>query len=94
MSPAVRGVGMRTDNLPPLSEMATTRDWLTPEEVGERIGLTTATLKKWRVTGDGPKFARLSPRRVVYFIADVLEWERARPRAASTTEMEQLEGRR
>lgn len=82
---------MRNDNLPPLSEAAHVRDWLTPEEAGARLGYTTNTLKRWRVTGGGPKFARLSPRRVVYWIDDLREWEASRPRASSTTEMEQLE---
>lgn len=84
-------VSPRKGGLVPLSEATQVRDWLTHEEVGERLGFTTATLKKWRVTGDGPKFTRLSPRRVVYFADDIRAWEASRPRVRSTTEWEQLE---
>lgn len=30
------------------------------------LGLTASTLNKWRMTGEGPAFIRLSPRRIMY----------------------------
>ncbi|WP_181273526.1 helix-turn-helix transcriptional regulator [Brevibacterium oceani] len=36
-------------------------------------GLSSATLKKWRVTGDGPAYVRIGSR-IVYLVEDLDEW--------------------
>jgi hypothetical protein len=40
------------------------------------IGRRTA--QRWRVTGDGPPFVRVGPRRVIYRLADCEAWAAAR----------------
>ena len=36
------------------------------------------TAQRWRVTGEGPKFVRLGPRRIAYRLRDCEEWVEAR----------------
>jgi predicted DNA-binding transcriptional regulator AlpA len=43
-----------------------------------RLGLSPSTLEKMRGRGDGPKFIRLTPKRVAYSVAALEEWVRAR----------------
>jgi len=40
----------------------------------DRYLIPPRTSQRWRVTGDGPPFVRLGPRRVAYRVADVEEW--------------------
>jgi predicted DNA-binding transcriptional regulator AlpA len=42
-----------------------------------RVGLSVFTLQRYRITGGGPKYAKLG-RRVVYRVADLDEWVAAR----------------
>ena len=56
------------------------------------VGLGRSTLEKMRCTGDGPKFIRLGSRRVAYRQRDLDEWLDARPRCASTSEVETTPG--
>lgn len=37
-------------------------DLLTPEEVGQRLRVANVTLRKWRLTGRGPRFVRCGSR--------------------------------
>lgn len=49
-------------------------------EAAHYIGVAYGTLKKWRVTGDGPAYARLGTKagaRIVYLIEDLDAWLRA-----------------
>jgi predicted DNA-binding transcriptional regulator AlpA len=43
-----------------------------------RLGLSPSTLEKMRVRGDGPKFIRLTPKKVAYSVAALEEWLRQR----------------
>ncbi len=43
---------------------------LNTHEAAMYIGISFATLKKWRVTGQGPRFARVGSR-VVYLVEDL-----------------------
>lgn len=50
---------------------------LTTAQAAEHLGLRPQTLRKWRVTGDGPQYIRLgdSPRaRVAYRREDLDRW--------------------
>jgi predicted DNA-binding transcriptional regulator AlpA len=58
---------------------------LRPPEAGRYIGLSTSTLAKQRLRGDGPKFVRLSPRAIGYLQADLDDWVTSR-RCLSTSE--------
>jgi len=44
---------------------------LTPQEVGEMLGLTERTLERWRIIGEGPRYAKLSRSTVRYSATDV-----------------------
>jgi predicted DNA-binding transcriptional regulator AlpA len=52
--------------------------FLQTPQAAERIGLAPGTLEKMRCRGDGPSYLRLSPRRVVYDVAALDAWARAR----------------
>ena len=44
---------------------------LSPRAVAARFGVTPKTLERWRSTGEGPRFVRVSRRVVRYRRADV-----------------------
>ncbi len=48
---------------------------LTPDEASEIAGVSTATLERYRNSGDGPNFLRIGPGGLIkYLEADVEEW--------------------
>jgi hypothetical protein len=49
------------------------------------IGAAAQTLERWRIEGIGPPFVRLSPKLVVYDLADLDAWCAAR-KVSSTSE--------
>lgn len=62
---------------------------LTQKEAGEYLGISPLTLANWRVFGRGPRFIRLSPRKIGYRISDLDEWLSERV-FSSTTEADQV----
>lgn len=48
-------------------------DLMTIEELCSAINVTKQTLAKWRVLGEGPKYARLG-KSIFYRYGDVLQW--------------------
>jgi len=50
-------------------------------EVAERLGVHPQSVKRWRRTGDGPKFEKLSDRVVRYRLSEVERFRRERERA-------------
>jgi predicted site-specific integrase-resolvase len=50
---------------------------LTPHDLAERLQLPADTIKKWRVTGEGPLFIRVG-KYVRYREVDVERWEQSR----------------
>lgn len=58
---------------------------LTTEQAAQRLALGRSTLEKLRCSGYGPRFIRLSARRVGYDKADLDDWIAARPRRTSTS---------
>lgn len=44
---------------------------LTPQTVAEALGLTERTLERWRITGEGPRYIKLSRSTVRYLPEDV-----------------------
>ena len=58
--------------------MDTGRRLLTEKELSTWLGLSLPTLQRMRSKGGGPKFIRLSFRRVGYRPADVEDWMAAR----------------
>lgn len=47
---------------------------ISPKSVERRYGVSTADLSRWRQTGQGPQFYRISPRVVRYGTDDLDEW--------------------
>jgi predicted DNA-binding transcriptional regulator AlpA len=47
------------------------------------------TAQRWRVTGEGPKFVRLGPRRIAYREKDCEEWAEARTFRSRADELAQ-----
>lgn len=54
---------------------------LTPEEVAVMLGLTERTLERWRITGEGPRYSKLSRSTVHYLREDVAAFIADRLRA-------------
>jgi predicted site-specific integrase-resolvase len=46
-------------------------DLLLPAQVADRLGVSTKVLERWRGTGDGPAFVRLTRKTLRYRAADV-----------------------
>jgi hypothetical protein len=61
------------------------QQFLDTKEAAKHVRLSTATLERLRVTGDGPAFIKPVPNRVVYDIVDLDAWMRGR-RQQSTSE--------
>jgi excisionase family DNA binding protein len=57
----------------PLPNCGSAAELLTVEEAAKRLRLSTSTLNKWRVTGEGPAFVKLG-RRVLYRASDLSDW--------------------
>lgn len=51
---------------------------LTPEQLAERLSLSTETLANWRLKGGGPSYIKISRQTVRYPLAQVEAWERAK----------------
>jgi DNA-binding transcriptional MerR regulator len=64
-------------------------DLRTSAEVAELLGVSAGCLRHWRQKGEGPPFARLGPRKIVYDMNDLAAWVqtcRLRVGAASVQE--------
>lgn len=56
---------------------------LTTQEAAERLGLSASTLAKLRLSGEGPRYRKLT-RAVRYAEADLQAWSDARIRASTS----------
>jgi predicted DNA-binding transcriptional regulator AlpA len=63
--------------------------YLTEREFSERYGVPARTAQRWRVSGDGPPYVRLGPRRIAYRLADCEAWAAARTFAHRAAELAQ-----
>ena len=48
------------------------------------IGVTPRALQKWRMTGTGPRFVRISSKCVRYRRRDLVEWAQAHLKASTS----------
>ena len=48
------------------------------------LGVTRSALQKWRITGSGPKFVRISSRCVRYRRRELVEWAQALLKASTS----------
>jgi len=51
--------------------------YLTESDFALRYRVSRRTAQRWRITGDGPPFVRLGPRRVGYRLTDCEAWAAA-----------------
>jgi predicted site-specific integrase-resolvase len=51
-----------------------TREWLSPQDLADWLGVHVVTLREWRRTGTGPRCYVLAPQTIRYRHADVHEW--------------------
>lgn len=66
---------------------ATGADLLREEEVAEELHVAIATLRKWRTTGEGPRFVKVPGFRAPkYRRSDLEEWKAALPGRRSCAE--------
>ena len=61
-------------------------------EAARFLGLSSSTLEKMRLTGQGPRFLRLGSRAVGYDVEDLRAWLHSR-RALSTSDEVRLEAK-
>lgn len=61
-------------------------EYLTEREFSKRYHVSVRTVQRWRVTGEGPRFVRLGPRRVVYRLSDCEFWAASRTHASRAEE--------
>ena len=58
--------------------MAEDEELMTEEQVAKLLTVSVSTVKRLRVSGEGPRSIRISPRVVRYRRQDVLDWMRQR----------------
>lgn len=66
-----------------------TREKMRAPQAAQYIGLSTSTLAKMRLRGDGPPYSKAGPRIVIYDRTDLDEWLTSR-RRRSTSEKQGL----
>ena len=50
----------------------------------QQLGLSPRTLEKWRLTGEGPPYLKLSPHAVRYRMSDIEAWLGQRQRTSTS----------
>ena len=60
-------------------------DYLTTAEVAERFQVSVRTIERWRETGTGPVYIRISNRFYRYRAADCDQWAAARTQSELKT---------
>lgn len=72
------------DAAPPAAARDTSSNGLlSPEEAGALLGVPATLLQRWRTTGDGPQFVRLTRKTIKYRAEDVQAFIESR-RVSST----------
>lgn len=51
---------------------------MTIEELAKRWKLNPGTLAMWRADGKGPPYVKPSDGTVLYYVKDIIEWEKKR----------------
>jgi predicted DNA-binding transcriptional regulator AlpA len=74
------------DNINPTTLMQKEIDntLYTENQVSQLLGYTPRALQKWRITGDGPKFVKVSQRSIRYRKIDILQWIEERIRTSTS----------
>jgi Helix-turn-helix domain len=82
---AGRDTGMAQSATPPPQAPAAvaSADLMTPAAVADRLGVSTKLLERWRGTGEGPAFVRLTRKTLRYRAADIEAFIAYRVRAST-----------
>ena len=64
--------------------MSLTNCRLKPTQAADYLGLKPSTLAKWRVLGEGPIYAKLGRKIVVYEIDDLDQWVAGQKRSSTS----------
>jgi predicted DNA-binding transcriptional regulator AlpA len=64
--------------------MSTVNHVLRTPQAAAYVGLSTSTLEKFRLTGNGPAYQKAGPKIVVYRVEDLDAWLRARRRISTS----------
>lgn len=78
---------LQTEDAPPPSPAQSPINpavYYTTPEAAKVLRLSVTTLRSLRVSGEGPPFLRLSPKRIVYSGGDLLNWLDGRRRASTS----------
>jgi hypothetical protein len=59
-------------------EMTSQPVYLQTPAAAARVNLAPSTMEKLRITGGGPKFIRLTPKKIVYAASSLDDWARER----------------
>lgn len=70
-------------NTPPLPDAL-----LVTKEAAAYLRTSERAMENWRMTGAGPRWARVGPRRVVYRASDLAAWVEANMHASRAAEMQ------
>jgi predicted DNA-binding transcriptional regulator AlpA len=54
--------------------MLATKSRLNADEAADYCGISVPTLKRYRAAGNGPKFIRFSPHKILYDVHDLDAW--------------------
>ena len=67
----------------PTTDSTSSNPYLTPTDVEREFGFTRAHLAQMRFQGDGPRYRKPTPRKVLYTRADIIEWIEASARSST-----------
>lgn len=68
-----------TDVMAKPNGLSTLGGFLTDVEVAEFLGLSVATVRRWRLLNQGPLWVRVSKSAIRYRQEDLLAWVQSRP---------------
>lgn len=57
---------------------------LRPSAAAKYLGVTTSTLARWRVTGEGPRFGKIGPRLIGYSATDLANFVERQKRVSTS----------
>ncbi len=61
---------------------------VTERQAADFLGVTTRALQKWRATGAGPRYVRISSRCIRYRRRDLIAWAESRLRSSTAEQVD------